>query len=643
MENRSVLPTEKHYCVNKVRYLKESNMSRGFGNNNKSFLQLLVILLMLLSPMAATLSAQSQLSGDPDCTHPEGHGGLECPGNDDCDEEGQGCLQDEEFRTVCSSPSTIVPGTIEGPTIVAAGATVEFSVVGHSCNAIEIDQSREKYGTFDSNCNCTGGSWGAWADVEGSANYDDAHVASWSPSSVISSSGNFSSDTPGIYQLTATIQNSGNMVACANGPPAVTSAFGVTVVGLKVKAEDAGGAVGAIPLTECMEGRYVTYTAELLGFPPGTDVTYKFYYETAGGTKWNASVVSSTGYADHTPVASQVPTGAANNKFTTPVYVEVVIGGTTIKSNTLNIDVYELWIEYFKDTATDKAWKVCVGDNISFSAIASSDCESWVWDMVDGVPDAWDPTGGNTKSGTTMIIPNSDKARSSNSWYGNAYGTVTVSCEDGDGNSYEIDSTEIAAGLKAKVYFDPATNKSGGAPSTANPPAWHVFWSQAVVSNYAYDHAYPDYGYCDIAHMKLPSNMMGYRQYPVLGRAANSTSTLGNGNTAGGLPLGGAAGTTISGIDNFWITILHESKHYNDAGGAYSWDTDIDFVADFNETSSTPGVYGPGETDPGVLNTHAFSDTGDNEYRAYYAECHQFASEVGKWDSVDWSKGGKQW
>ena len=131
-----------------------------------------------------------------------------------------------------------------------------------------------------------------------------------------------------------------------------------------------------------------------------------------------------------------------------------------------------------------------MADDIAYGAIASSDCTSWDWDMEDGFPDAWNPTGGNAKSGTGLVIPNTDKARASNDWFGDAYGTVNVFCEDGEGTNYRFYSTSMSPSRKTQVFFEPDTDVDGNTvivssapdyPLTAKPPAWFVFWKDGDV------------------------------------------------------------------------------------------------------------------------------------------------------------------
>ncbi len=225
-------------------------------------------------------------------------------------------------------------------------------------------------------------------------------------------------------------------------------------------------------LTECMEGRNITYTSKLSSSVlDGIPKTFTFYFRRASGILWSASVNATTNSANYTAQADLVADSltADTHKFSTPVYCSVSFGGLTAVSRTINIDVYELWIKHFKDANTGKAWKVCVGDNISYEAIASTDCTSWKWDMEEGVPDVWNPTGGDSQSGSGMKIPYSDLQHASNSYFGDRYGEVNVSCHDAEDNHHQRYSTDMRTkSSKAKVFFKPDLNIDGEIPSNAN-------------------------------------------------------------------------------------------------------------------------------------------------------------------------------
>jgi hypothetical protein len=243
-------------------------------------------------------------------------------------------------------------------------------------------------------------------------------------------------------------------------------------------------------LINCMEEREITFSATTaITFHDGDpcDITYKLHVKgPVGGfemwddpdwavgeicvfDEYDAPLVPRTGVKNYTLQAYATARDEEEN------YAEQT-------SNTLNIDVRRLWIDEFKDAATSKDWKVVVGKNIQYKAYASDDCVAWDWDMEDGVLDAWNPTGGNAKTGSAMKIPFSDLARAGNSWFGDRYGTVTVECEDGEGNDYDLESDEMEGNPhKAKVFFDPDKNVNGGTPTNAFPACWYVFWKDGGV------------------------------------------------------------------------------------------------------------------------------------------------------------------
>jgi len=314
--------------------------------------------------------------------------------------------------------------------------------------------------------------------------------------------------------------------------PATTTTYTLTVVGPDFSFQDSDQMTVFVEnvsvaltvennINECMEGRQITFTAEVsASFPVSSSepIKFTFHFEDANGNAWTHVEWSIDRVEYYTAVADDVPAGDADHKFTTPIFVEAENDECVAVSPTLNIDVYELWIDYVRYNAA-KPWKAVVGENIEYQAIASSDCHNWDWDMEDGWPDAWNPTGGDQKTGN-MVIPYSDLARASNSWFGEAYGTVNVFCEDGEGNNHRIYSTELNPSKKVAVFFDPDKNVDGGAATTAKPPCWFVFWKDGVVVQ--------GMGSC------------GYDQ----------TLDFGAWSSAGGLELGPLAPTSNSGPEN---------------------------------------------------------------------------------------------
>ena len=234
------------------------------------------------------------------------------------------------------------------------------------------------------------------------------------------------------------------------------------------------------PITDCMEGREVTFTSNGSGFisiGPSNPATFTFFFQHADGSPWSSPETdwSFDLIEDCTVEADDVLTGDTDHNFDTPIHVTVQDNfGHFATSNYVWIKVWELWIDYFRDHASGTAdpWEVCVNRNITYGATSAPYCKSWNWDMADGVPDVWNPTGGNAKSGMGMVIPNSDMP-SSNSRFGSTYGTVKVFCEDEEGNNHTFYSTNMNPSQKAKVFFErDATTSPGGTDQN-----WYFYWA----------------------------------------------------------------------------------------------------------------------------------------------------------------------
>jgi|GEM_PF-3473983 len=417
-------------------------------------------------------------------------------------------------------------------------------------------------------------------------------------------------------------------------------------------------------ITQCMEGRWVTFTATAEGFvstSPGNNIDFTFHFQTAAGTPWTATDWSFDLEEDHIAVASNVLANDADHYFDTPIYVTVADNFThTATSSTISIRVYELWIDYFRDNTSSKDWKVVVNKNIAYNAIASSDCTNWAWDMADGFPDCWNPTGGSAKTGTTMKIPNSDLPSSGN-WdhFGKAYGTIKVFCEDGEDNNHTFYSTsmytsDFPAGWgtkKAEVYFDPGRNITGGTTiNNSNPPCWFEYWNETSAGDSAieYDHSLvsPTLGATGFTY-NIVTNQIISVGAPRVGRDADGSVTMGGpSSTNHGTMNAGVA----TGIDCFHAVVKHEKLHYTDfTAGIGQANADLDFIVATLEIdeNSDGDMIDPGETDPGTLDTHSITcpstDNDDKEYRTYYRNANVWNADVGNYDDVDWSTGGKQW
>ena len=381
-----------------------------------------------------------------------------------------------------------------------------------------------------------------------------------------------------------------------------------------------------VPLTECMEGRTVTFTATASGFvstSPLNPIDFTFWGRLADGT-WNSNTDWSYDLIhDHDAIADDVLDGDSDHYFDTPVYVDVEDNfGHFITTSSYWVRVWELYIEYFRDNAsgTAKPWKVVVGKDIAYSATASPDCTNWCWDMAEGIPDQWNPTGGNAKSGTAMVIPNSDLPSDSH-WdhFGTAYGQVKVFCEDEEGNNHTFYSTSMNPSQKASVFFDPtvATHPGGGSDN------WFYYWKYALfgsVSNVSWNAA-TAYGSTNLGTGAI-----------VIGESGNNDYATAYNH----FPLFGYARPTADGksyIDLFYSVLKHELQHRAD--GPY-----------FGGVPDADGDNLPDARDPfpGTLNGAGYTEyTGANAWLGDWECSARNVEGVVAPAASDWSEGGKQW
>ncbi len=429
-------------------------------------------------------------------------------------------------------------------------------------------------------------------------------------------------------------------------------------------------------LTECMEGRVVTFTATVSqNFPVSSSepATYKFYFREADGSYWTKTVTSALSTCETDAQADDVPSGDADHKFSTPNMVEVISDDETasVSSDILWIDVYELWILSFRDAMTAKDWKVVVGENIEYNATASSDCTNWLWDMPEGIPDRWNPTGVTSKSGSSMVIPTSDMPEASD-WnhFGAAYGKVTVSCTDGAGNVYSFSSHDMSPSKDASVFFDPSgtvhppDDQSGVFANQGEYPTenWFYYWRAALIPNVP-----------EVYYKVVPDKFPGWYQ-PYLENGPVTVTDALNPNFAAPYShfndilhyrftqqqLNIAAqqwGCIVTrptmegkqGIDYFYTVVTHELKHRSDHETGLGFpDGDGDLVSDNvdpapSEINGTRMVEsydwtGYDWSNPTNLPTPIIAPVnGDKEFSARQVE------GVTAPTSKDWSKGGKQW
>lgn len=387
---------------------------------------------------------------------------------------------------------------------------------------------------------------------------------------------------------------------------------------------------------ECMEETDLRWAITVDGIPSGAMAEVRLRLEEGIGV----ITMIDNGTVGLVASFAQVPDGDADHHYTGVARAEATVYGITVHSAPVNTEVWELSVTQFDG---GKPWKVCVGDDISYAAAGSPDLMDWFWTMPEGkwhlMVDGSDPEAFGASG--TAYIPYYDEENATNADFGDRYGTVAVQAIDANGKLYFAGSTDDA-GRKSKVFFDPNKAVDGSTPTTLNPPAWFVFWQQTGAGNpmVDYDNSVTEDGVTSFTEDN--QGRVATVSLPRVGPSASGSSVLGGNNTTNHGILRGAA---ISGIDKFHITVLHEMLHYSDMTASIGKpDPDDDEVwAGLEGDTNGNGIFDPGETDPTLHNTHNISQDDDSEYRAYWREVNVWASDIGNYDNVDWSKGGKQW
>lgn len=391
-------------------------------------------------------------------------------------------------------------------------------------------------------------------------------------------------------------------------------------------------------VVDAMEEDPLEYNGNVLGYPENGAVNFILYTTNSDGTVAEIDNLNANNSNFMLP-SGLVLDGDTDHKFKYTTYAEATIGNAVVRSNEIDTDIYELWINYFRDDATGKDWKVTVGDAIAYDAFAASKCTDWFWDMPDGFEDAWSPARGDAKSGNQMVIPFSDLSDAENDWFGDAYGTVYVKCVSGLGVTHEFYSTDMPTPQKAKVFFDPSKTLDGNnAAAVGGIPAWFTFWNQTAAgsNNVSFDSTLGagTYGVTRWYRDTTTGEVTDVDQ-PLIGGSANGSSSV------------GLTTTTITGIDTFYMTVRHEMLHYDELTASIG-EPNVDgdgLAASLEGDKNGNGVIDGGETDPALFSTHGITPSGpsDVEWRAYWMESNAWNSSIGTFDSVDWSKGGKQW
>lgn len=150
-----------------------------------------------------------------------------------------------------------------------------------------------------------------------------------------------------------------------------------------------------------------------------------------------------------------------------------------------DVTVYVFAIDYFRFNA-NKPWKVVVGSDIEFGATAIPGCTNWEWKLGTATTwDKWSLAYANQQQ-TALKIPYTDLSKAhqdqnAESWFGETFGIVTVSCKDPYGKTHIVNSLQSSTPQRVKVFFDPFLDINGGGEaglSPINPPCWFLFWQK---------------------------------------------------------------------------------------------------------------------------------------------------------------------
>jgi hypothetical protein len=385
-------------------------------------------------------------------------------------------------------------------------------------------------------------------------------------------------------------------------------------------------------LTECMENRELTFTTKIEGTIPSvfTDqIEFVFHYDASDGYSHTMSEWSFNGTEDFTVFSAIDVDRNASHKYKKPYYAELKYHGASYTSDTVNIDVFELWIDYAR-YSEDKPWKAVVGVPFKCSGIGSSDCKNWDWNLDRTGTFAWHPTGGRKKT-DFLEIPYTDLPLAKNSYFGDAFGTLIVKCEDAEGNLYSLKSTDMVPVQKVEVFFDPTLNVEGKSPTTEKPPCWFVFWKEGVVvedMDICGYHDTLDYGayFPSLGELRLGPLAAGINSGPefLLDMFGNSFSMTGEGHH----------------LKCVAETMSHElyHKYIHDAWGGVAPQSDSDGLPDAEEVSPhKPFFVVSSPFDDNTFNYGAYANTNyaDSEVRCRIVEINPGIKKI--YPEKDWS------
>ena len=418
----------------------------------------------------------------------------------------------------------------------------------------------------------------------------------------------------------------------------------IVVTGLTVTAED--------NIIEAMEGRNITYTANVTAnFPPAFngEILYKFNFFDAQNFQSYPTFPKTIMDNKLTIPAPMVPLGSAGHKMTTIVHCQIVLGTDICGDANANIDVYELWIDYVRDAATNKNWKIVVGEDIEYNAIAANTSNNWDWNMEDedNSIKIWHPTGGIYQShlgGSLITIPDTDLPECED-WdhFGDQFGTISVYCEDGEGRVHKTYSRIPPSGINSptndaiikimntqevEVYFDHT--------KTTNPTGdknWFCYWKASLFSGVPNIPFNPAIAYGSTSGTSPYTIQVGDASNLNFMTAYNHINHLTSLGVPSNLLYTRPTADGKEKIDLFYSALTHELQHRVDFPFyGNSPDTDGDFL---------PNTYDP---HPNIINGAGYVEyVGNAKWQGDWEKNGRNIENVTAPSIKDWSKEGKQW
>jgi hypothetical protein len=374
---------------------------------------------------------------------------------------------------------------------------------------------------------------------------------------------------------------------------------------------------------KCMQGEIITCTATITGvIPSGANPVFSIDFK--GISLPNVKTVSPLpNVADFT---FKVPmTSSASHIATIMATAHLQLGTNSQKcdSNELSIEAYELWVKTFQNKYPAKPWKVVIGTIIEYEASALyTTCTDWQWTMPDNNiwhPKPYDASNNNVifKQSGEMRIPFTDTP-TTNAAFGDANGTVKVSCKDANNNKY-------VASAKAKVFFQGIVNKEGNISYDIAPPNWFVFWKEGKVVGNIEKFSFENLdGYAE--WKRSPVSYILYKKAAGTNNGTKMSSYTVNGNVSKIIHTG--TGVGINCLAEVMAHELHHEYIVNTWKGV--GDTDGDELPTSEEENPSDPLFLNIKTDgsnPDCYNLKSFNpsygEIGDSELRCRVLELNK--------------------